>query len=289
MDGDGISDLNDPSMEDGLGTAQDWDADGYPNPTDPSNITSDEDAFPLDASQWSDRDGDGVGDNPNGTSPDIFPDDYDNDGVNDDDDMFPNDPLESQDIDGDGVGDNADLDADGDGYLDSDEIRQGTDPFSSSSHPIDSFEVVVPGTNIGLGAWDLMGILGGLPVFIWVAVGLSTRGMRTQRFEAALFSAQSEEELAIISNEYERSLMWRMIGPHPALRLERIRSNLEVQFNTLMDIKEYDEVPSIQGNGQAPPSNIQGRVSTDGYEWLKHGGHDWYRKPGASIEWVKWR
>ncbi|MDC0056260.1 FG-GAP-like repeat-containing protein [Deltaproteobacteria bacterium] len=289
MDGDGISDLNDPSPKDGLGTELDWDADGYPNPLDPSNITLGEDAFPLDASQWSDRDGDGMGDNPNGTNPDLFPDDHDNDGVNDEDDSFPNDPLESQDTDGDGIGDNEDLDADGDGYLDSDELRQGTDPFSSSSHPIDSFEVVVPGTNIGLGAWDLMGILGGLPVFIWVAVGLSTRGTRTQKFEAAMFSAQSEEELAIISDEYERALMWRMIGPHQALRLERIRSNLEVQFNTMMDINEYDGAPLMQGDGQAPPSDMQGRVSTDGYEWLKHNGHDWYRKPGASIEWVKWR
>ena len=104
-----------------------------------------------------------------------------------------------------------------------------------------------------------------------------------------MFAAQSEEELAIISDEYERALMWRMIGPHQALRLERIRSNLEVQFNTMMDIDESDEASTVLTDGQSPPSDTQGRVSTDGYEWLKHGGQDWYRKPDAGSEWVKWR
>ena len=76
------------------------------------------DAFPLDETQWSDRDGDGFGDNPDGFQPDAFPDDR----------------REWDDIDGDGVGSNADycveeygtsvgrypgcLDEDGDGFAD---------------------------------------------------------------------------------------------------------------------------------------------------------------------------
>jgi len=104
-----------------------------------------------------------------------------------------------------------------------------------------------------------------------------------------MFAAQSEEELAIISDEYERALMWRMIGPHQALRLERIRSNLEVQFSTMMATDDSFEASTASGDSSPPASDMQGRVSTDGYEWLKYGGQDWYRKPGAGSEWVKWR
>ena len=53
---------------------------------------NDNDAFPLEATQWSDRDGDGFGDNPEGFQPDAFPDDW----------------REWDDIDGDGVGSNSD-------------------------------------------------------------------------------------------------------------------------------------------------------------------------------------
>ena len=55
---------------------------------------------PNDPSDWSDHDGDGIGDNAD-------PDD-DDDGVDDDEDAFPFDPEEWEDADGDGVGDNAD-------------------------------------------------------------------------------------------------------------------------------------------------------------------------------------
>ena len=67
------------------------------------------DAFPSDATETVDSDGDGVGDNA-----DAFPSDAtetvdsDGDGVGDNADAFPNDSSETQDSDGDGVGDNAD-------------------------------------------------------------------------------------------------------------------------------------------------------------------------------------
>jgi hypothetical protein len=63
--------------------AGDSDGDGYPDS---------EDAFPNDATQWSDIDGDGYGDNPNGNNPD----------------KFPRDPTEWADTDNDGWGDNFD-------------------------------------------------------------------------------------------------------------------------------------------------------------------------------------
>ncbi|WP_205859070.1 thrombospondin type 3 repeat-containing protein, partial [Pleionea sediminis] len=76
----------------------DSDGDGYPD---------DQDAFPNDPNEWSDLDGDGIGDN---SDPD-----RDGDGVDNSNDVFPNDPNEWSDIDGDGIGDNADPDRDGDG------------------------------------------------------------------------------------------------------------------------------------------------------------------------------
>lgn len=79
--------------------AEDTDGDGHPD---------DADAFPEDPKEWSDKDGDGVGDN---SDPD-----RDGDGVNNDEDAFPDDPKETKDSDGDGIGDNADADRDGDGH-----------------------------------------------------------------------------------------------------------------------------------------------------------------------------
>ena len=108
------------------------------------------DVFPYDASEWSDNDGDGVGDNADlnddgdawtdleeiacDTDPmdaSSVPADYDGnmvcdkldpdddgDGVNDDIDDFPFDANEYVDSDGDGIGDFTDQDDDDDGWGD---------------------------------------------------------------------------------------------------------------------------------------------------------------------------
>ncbi len=68
------------------------------------------DQFPLDAGEWQDTDGDGIGNNAD-------PDD-DNDGVEDALDAFPLDAFETLDTDADGIGNNADSDDDGDGVDD---------------------------------------------------------------------------------------------------------------------------------------------------------------------------
>ena len=78
------------------------------------------DAFLTDATQWTDSDGDGFGDNPNGTAPDACPDavgtsnldvfgcaDGDGDGASDTNDLWPNDATQWFDSDGDGYGDQA--------------------------------------------------------------------------------------------------------------------------------------------------------------------------------------
>ncbi|OPX65732.1 MAG: hypothetical protein A4E30_00253 [Methanomassiliicoccales archaeon PtaB.Bin215] len=86
---------------------KDTDGDGVPDGTD---------AFPAIASQWSDLDGDGFGDNLNGITPDRFPNeptqwfDHDRDGYGDNPDGlnpddFPADPTQWRDTDRDGYGD----------------------------------------------------------------------------------------------------------------------------------------------------------------------------------------
>tara|TARA_B100000900_G_scaffold415494_1_gene445587 strand:+ start:300 stop:4298 length:3999 start_codon:yes stop_codon:yes gene_type:complete len=143
-DGDGVPNESDlcpsttaGSMVDQYGCAlsqRDTDGDGY---------NDDVDAFPSDATQWSDMDGDGYGDNASGNMADDFPNDasqwsdMDGDGYGDNangtyPDAFPTDPTQWSDADGDGYGDNASgnnpdawpsdssqwADSDGDGFGD---------------------------------------------------------------------------------------------------------------------------------------------------------------------------
>ncbi len=108
---------------------QDTDYDGIPNIEDPDDdndgVPDQEDAFPLDATEWVDTDGDRIGDNAD-------PDD-DNDGVPDQEDAFPHNPLEWSDYDEDGIGDNEDPDDDNDGLSDDDEIILQTDPKNADT------------------------------------------------------------------------------------------------------------------------------------------------------------
>ena len=64
------------------------------------------DAFPLDALETLDSDGDGVGDNGDAVRC-VGDGEFDGDGVGDVSDAFPLNALETLDSDGDGVGDNA--------------------------------------------------------------------------------------------------------------------------------------------------------------------------------------
>jgi hypothetical protein len=110
----------------------DADRDGLPNHRDPDDdndgVPDLRDAFPLEADEWADRDGDLIGDNldadvdadgrdddRNGNGlPDGEEPDFDGDGVKTANavpwDAFPLDPREWRDTDGDGVGDRADAD-----------------------------------------------------------------------------------------------------------------------------------------------------------------------------------
>ena len=278
--------------------------------------------FPDNPTQWLDEDGDGLGDNQSGTDADPFLNDFDNDGYNDSIDILPKlaspgdldadgcldevdnftaDPTECIDTDGDGVGNNADSDDDGDGWTDADEIRLNTDSLSSSSQPVDSFEIVIPGTAVGLGAWDLIGIFGGVPLFAWLAFGFATRNGRCQKYEDLLNQATSRDELEQVALRWEYSLMLRMLGPHQGIRLERLRAELDDRFEntepeeigvnqTSIVEREAKDLPPIEVKSESTPSKDTPATSTDdeGYEWLKdESGIDWYRAAGSGDEWAK--
>ncbi len=98
--------------------------DDQDNDNDGDGTNNSDDAFPLDATEDIDTDGDGVGDNADT--------DDDDDGTADTNDAFPLDDAEDTDTDGDGVGDNADTDDDGDGWSDADEATCGSDDPSDT-------------------------------------------------------------------------------------------------------------------------------------------------------------
>ena len=112
-DADEVSCGSDPLLATSLPT--DTDSDFTPDciDTDDDNDTylDNNDAFPLDATEWLDTDGDGVGNNTDS--------DNDDDGYLNTNDAFPLDATEWLDTDSDGTGNNADTDDDNDSYLDS--------------------------------------------------------------------------------------------------------------------------------------------------------------------------
>ena len=136
----------------------DIDQDGKPNHLDDDDdndgVRDASDAFPLDPSEWADKDGDLIGDtldadidadgkgddkNRNGIA-DHEEMDYDGDGFLRSGavpwDAFPLDSKEWRDTDGDGIGDNADEDDDGDGFSDEQERKAGTDPLDRVAFPV---------------------------------------------------------------------------------------------------------------------------------------------------------
>jgi hypothetical protein len=229
--------------------------------------------------------------------------------VPDEEDAFPDDFRESKDSDGDGEGDNADSDDDNDGWSDVDEVRVGMDPYNSASQPVEGFEILVPGTQVSLGAWDIIGIFTGVPLALWVSVGLMTRTNRGRRFEADLNDATSLQDLNRIAAGYESALMWKMLGPHQGLRLERIRTELErdkfaAEMKALPEIKEdvsppseppaappTDVAPSADAgaSSEAPgPSTKAQKTDEKGYEWYTtEDGTNYYRLTNSGAVWQR--
>ena len=85
--------------------------------------------------------------------------------------------------------------------------------------------------------------------------------------------------------------MLRLVGPHHALRLERIRSNLEVHFNEIERkiVEDPDFNLSKEEHVMPPSIEVQGMIHTDGYEWTDHMGFKWYRVPDTGSDWSRWQ
>jgi hypothetical protein len=146
MDNDGVSDQDDDDIDgDGWTNYEEQLCLGdYYNGTENPQAWEDVNIMP------NDTDGDGLCDLIVGVSIwdndplGLVDSDSDNDGVNDLDaggnmlDQFPLDDSEWDDTDGDRIGNNADLDDDGDGFNDTEEIDCLSDPLMSTSQPIDS-------------------------------------------------------------------------------------------------------------------------------------------------------
>ena len=286
IDGDGYGDNQNGTNPDAFPTdATQWsDADGDGYGDNPAGRLYD--LFPENPTQWLDEDGDGFGDNQSGTDADPYLNDLDNDGYNDsidilprlsspgdldndgcmdEEDVFPTNSLECLDTDGDGIGNNADADDDNDGWTDADEGREGTDALNPNDTPVDSFEIVIPGTSVGLGAWDLIGMFGGIPVFAWLAFGFVTRNTRCSRFEQELENANSREELEGVALRWEFSLMLRMIGPHQGIRLERIRSELDDRFENAENLMLSEELEPMTEVDQTPLVEVRKNGSRNIY------------------------
>ncbi len=88
---------------------------------DMDGILNGVDDLPMDYTETTDTDGDGIGNRTDN--------DDDGDGVSDAEDVFPLDGTESIDTDNDGIGNNADTDDDNDGLSDDEESAIGTDPL----------------------------------------------------------------------------------------------------------------------------------------------------------------
>jgi Ca2+-binding RTX toxin-like protein len=166
-DNDGVPDANDNCILTANADQADFDGDDVGDACDPDDdgdgVPDGDDAFPFDATRWSDFDGDGLDDSADNCSfipnpdqadfdgdglGDVCDPDDDNDGVPDSDDAFPFDPDESVDTDGDGIGNNADLDDDNDGYSDEVEEAAGSDPLDPTSVPsCQGLVVTILGTN----------------------------------------------------------------------------------------------------------------------------------------------
>jgi len=109
---------------------------------------------------------------------------------------------------------------------------------------------------------------------LWVNVGLMTRTNRGRRFEADLNDATSLQDLNRIAAGYESALMWKMLGPHQGLRLERIRTELErdkfsAEMKALPENKfsaEMKALPEIKDD-VSPPSEPPAAPPADVEPW----------------------
>ena len=120
---------------------------------------------------------------------------------------------------------------------------------------VEGFELIIPGTQVSLGAWDIIGIFTGVPLAMdWV--GLLTRVERGRRYEDELETAESLDELNKVA-KYEFTHVeddW----PHQGLRLERMRTEIEREK---FGVRKEDPFPKAGIQIERPPIEEQNDAS----------------------------
>ncbi|MDA8594759.1 putative Ig domain-containing protein, partial [Euryarchaeota archaeon] len=196
------------------------------------------------------------------------------------------------DFDRDGIPDVEDQDDDNDGVSDAEEIKEGSDPFANESIPVEGFEVFIPGTRISLGAWDLIAMSGGIPLFIWISFGFVTRNSRSLKFENLMRETKNKKELEKVSGKVELCLTVRLLGVNQGIRLDKLRTELEGKFasNEMeLELENDKTIPVISDvSSQPSPSTPAEQIDGNGYEWVTHNdGNKWYRVAKSESEWFK--
>jgi len=206
FDNDGIGDNSDPDSDgDGLANeyehpecilSLDCDMDGTPDVSDP---------FPTDPSEYLDTDNDGIGDNsdPDSDGDQICDGSASFPGIcSGGPDAFPLDPAAYLDTDGDGLTDYLvegipstlviDLDDDGDGWDDLDEIRCRSDPLDSNDVPSD-VDNNKECESVGAQVSETFAVFGAF-IALLLVVGLFMAPLIRDRLRKRLESSRSEDE-----------------------------------------------------------------------------------------------
>ena len=85
-----------------------------------------------------------------------------------------------------------------------------------------------------------------------IGIGIVTRGGRARRFETSLREATQREQLEEIASSYERAVMMRMLGPHQAIRLERMRTELDDVLEQAL-LEQSNQAESAKAVPHLPP------------------------------------
>ena len=86
--------------------------------------------------------------------------------------------------------------------------------------------------------------------------------------------------------------MLRLIGPHQGIRLERLRAELDDEFEKQeSEIFDQKELPEIDQTNlleiNSPSRDMEGVIDGDGYHWLDYNGIQFYRS-SYEEDWIEW-
>ena len=206
-DNDGVLDNIDQCLATEPGTAVAGDGcDPSQRDSDGDGVLDYQDAFPHDATETSDLDGDGIGDNSDT--------DRDGDGVDNATDAFADDANEWSDFDNDGVGDNTDTDRDNDG------VPNDQDPF-----PLDPTRSSLP--QITITSPQSLMTLGASPVTVTGTVDTSAANF-TVNGAAVAFDSNGNWSTPVHLEEGYNTIAARMVDAEGIVSTASVSISLDL-------------------------------------------------------------